>query len=95
MTDLSVDCAAIRAPEGNEQKDRIMRKLSGSIRVPALRDTRRGTLLQDYRKIVAHLDRSYSWVLTRTPLVRPGTRAWFSGTVRKSAIGAGLCSPWR
>jgi len=56
LTAQGVDFIAINAPKGHPEKDRMMRKLFGSAKTPALWDTQSGRLAQGTAKCLRLLD---------------------------------------
>ncbi len=57
LTELAIDFIAINAPEGHPDKDRVMVKLFGSGRTPALWDTRTGDLVQGEEACLAYVNK--------------------------------------
>ena len=56
---MALDFVAVNAPPQHPEKDRVMEKLFGNGKVPAMWDTRTGELLQGEERIGEYLEGEY------------------------------------
>ncbi len=59
VTGLTLDCVMVSAPQGCQEKDKVLEKLFDSVKVPAIWDTRTGALVQGNQQVCDYLDKQY------------------------------------